>query len=140
MRIKYFILAVLFFLFEASSVSAAAPVISNPPTTIDTETEFSLFVSMSGLSSNTIYRLRIALATTGTSNYFGSTFSGSSWYNGTPSPINYANFLSITTDSSGGWSGTLQGKIESSDPNFPGTSGTYDLKVGRYTENGSSPT
>lgn len=95
---------------------------------------------MSGLSNNTIYRLRVALTPQGTSNYFGSTYNGSSWYNGTPSPINYSNFLSITTDNSGSWSGTIQGKVELSDPNFPGSSATYDLKAGRYTETGTSPT
>ncbi len=95
---------------------------------------------MSGLSNNTIYRLRIALASPGTNDYFGSTFNGSNWYNGLPSPINYSNFLSITTDNNGSWSGTIQGKVESADPNFSGTSATYDLKVARYTETGSSAT
>lgn len=128
------------FLLFANPVFAVAPTISNTPTTISTDTQFSLSTTMSGLSSNTIYRMRLALTPIGTSNYFGSTWNGTSWYNGTPSPINYANFLSVTTDGSGAWSGTIQGRVESSDPNFPGTSGTYDLKVGRYTATGTSPT
>lgn len=140
MRLKSLILTVLLLLFGVSPAFAVAPTISNVPSTINTDSEFSISVSMSGLSINTIYRLRLALAVTGTSNYFGSTFNGSTYYNGTPSPINYANFLSVTTDSSGAWSGTLQGKVESSDPNFSGTSGTYDLKVGRYTASGTSAT
>ncbi len=140
MRIILTLLVILLFLFSSTVIFAAAPVITNPPSTANVDTSFSLNVSMSGLSNNAVYRLRVALAATGTTSYFGSTFNNSSWYNGTPSPINYSNFLSITTDSSGSWSGTVQGKVESSDPNFSGTSGTYDLKVGRYTESGTSAT
>lgn len=134
------VLATLFALLGARSTFAAAPVISNVPSSINTDTEFSISVSFTGLSDNTTYRLRLALAPTESSSYFGSTFNGSSWYNGTPSPINYANFLSITTDGNGAWSGSLQGKVESSDSNFSGSSGTYDLKVGRYTATGTSAT
>lgn len=119
---------------------AAAPSINNTPSSINVDTDFSLTVSMDGLSNNSIYRLRITLAAPGTNDYFGSTFNGSSWYNGTPSPINYANFLSITTDSSGHWSDDIQGKVESSDPNFRTRGGIHELKVGRYTETGSSAT
>lgn len=140
MRRKLIILTILLLLLGAKPVSAAAPIISNIPSAINIDTGFSINASMSGLSNNTIYRLRLVLATPGTSSYFGSTFNSSNWYNGTPSPINYSNFLSITTDNSGSWSGSIEGKIESSDPNLPASSGTYDLKVGRYTETGSSAT
>lgn len=140
MRSKLFIFTFLFLFFGARIAFAVAPSITNAPSTINTDTAFSLTTTMSGLSSNTVYRLRIALALPGTSNYFGSTFNNTGWYNGTPSPINYSNFLSITTDSTGSWSGNVQGKVESSDPNFSGSSATYDLKIGRYTETGTSPT
>lgn len=140
MRSKLLILTFLSLFFGARSAFAVAPSITNAPSTINTDTAFSLTTTMSGLSNNAVYRLRIALAPQGTSNYFGSTFNGTSWYNGTPSPINYSNFLSITTDSTGSWSGDVQGKVESSDPNFSGSSTTYNLKIGRYTETGSSPT
>jgi len=139
-RIYLLILSISLFFFGANFAFAAAPTISNVPSSINTDNEFSISTALSGLSNNTVYRLRLALATAGTNNYFGSTFNGSSYYNGTPSPINYANFLSITTDGAGSWSGTVRGKVETSDPNFSGISGIYDLKVGRYTETGTSAT
>lgn len=137
------IFALSFFLtslFLTTPIFASAPVVTNQPSNLNLDESFTLSVSMDGLSINTIYRLRIVFSKSGTSNYFGSTFNGTEWYNGTPSPINYAKFLSISTDTDGKWSGSIQGKIESSDSNFKNESGDYDLKVGRYTENGSSAT
>lgn len=105
------------------------------------DTSFTVTATMSGLSSSTVYRLRVVLSQSGTTNYFGSTYNGSDWYNGTPSPIDYTKFLSITTDGNGSWNGDILGKIESSDPNYNNFgSGTYDLKLGRYTQSGSSAT
>lgn len=95
---------------------------------------------MSGLTNNAIYRLRVVFAPAGTVSYFGSTWNGSSWYNGTPSPINYANFFTVNTNGNGAWWGDLQGKVESDDPNFTTGGGTYDVKVGRYTQTGSTAT
>lgn len=133
------IFATLFFLL-ATIVFASAPNISNTPSEINLDSQFAVSASMDGLSANTTYRMRIVLATQGSSNYFGSTFNGSEWYNGTPSPIDYTKFQTITTDQNGAWSGDIQGKVENSDPNFTSGGGTYDLKVGRYTAGGSSAT
>lgn len=139
-RLIYSFLVLFLFIFP-SRVFAAAPNITSYPSSINIDTSFKLNVEMTGLSSNTLYRLRIVLASTGTSNYFGSTFNGTDWYNGTPSPIDYSKFLTITTDANGEWQGEITGKVESSDSNYNGIGpGTYDLKVGRYTQSGSTAT
>lgn len=137
-----FLVVFLFiFVFSSTNVFATSPqIFSYPNNTIGLDQAFVISATMSGLSKTSLYRLRIALAQTGTSNYFGSTWNGSYWYNGTPSPINYADFLSITTDSTGAWWGDIQGEIDANDPNFTTGSGTYDLKVGRYTQTGTSAT
>lgn len=128
------------FLFFPVTAFATAPSILGP-SSINLDSSFSINATMSGLSSNTIYRLRIVLAPIGTSNYFGSTNNGSIFYNGTPSPIDYSKFLSITTDQNGTWYGDVQGKIESTDPNYSNIGNSnYDLKVGRYTQSGSTAT
>ncbi len=140
--VKIFAFVFLFWLLFSDQVAiASAPTITTYPSSINIDQSFTISATMSGLSSNTIYRLRIVLAQTGTTNYFGSTYNGSEWYNGTPSPIDYTKFLTITTFSDGSWYGNVQGMVANDDPNFNNTgSGTYDLELGRYTENGSSAT
>lgn len=132
----------IFYLFSfIPIVFASAPqIIASPSGTINLDQTFTISATMSGLSKNAVYRLRIAIAEPGTTNYFGSTWNGANWYNGTPPPIQYAYFLSISTDATGSWSGDIQGKIDPDDPNFTTGSGTYDVKVGRYTQTGSSAT
>ncbi len=128
------------FLSFPDDISAVAPSLLTYPTSVDTDIAFSVTATMSGLSGNALYRLRLAFAPPSTSNYFGSTFNGTVWYNGTPAPIDYSNFLTINTNAFGSWNGTIQGKAELSDPNFDGTSGTYDFKLGRYTQSGTTAT
>lgn len=133
----------LFFLLShyfTPQTIAAAPVITASFSSVTVDNSFSVALTMTGLSNATQYRLRLVFAPTGTSNYFGSTYNGSSWYNGTPSPIDYSRFLSVTTDSNGDWSGNVEGKVESTDSNFTTGSGNYELKVGRYTASGTSAT
>lgn len=134
------ILGVLIFCFFHAPAFAVAPTIINHPSSIDIDNSFTLSATMSGLSNNTIYRLRIAFAKTGTSDYFGSTFNGTDWYNGTPSPIDYSKFLTVTTDNNGAWEGDILGKVETGDSNFTTGSDTYDVKIGRYTQSGTSAT
>lgn len=119
---------------------AAAPTISTSFSSVTVDNSFTVSVTMSGLSDNTVYRLRLVFSQPGTSNYFGSTNNNAGWYNGTPSPIDYSQFLSITTDGNGAWSGDIQGKVDSTDSNFTSGSGSYDMKVGRYTASGASAT
>lgn len=128
------------FIIFAKPFFAAAPSITSFPTTVDLDSSFNIVATMSGLTNNAIYRLRIVFAPSGTFNYFGSTWNGTSWYNGTPSPITYSNFFTATMDGTGAWGGTLQGKVESDDSNFTTGGGTYDVKVGRYTQTGSTAT
>lgn len=129
----------LLFLFSFFNLSfASAPQITASPSgTISIDQSFTVSATMIGLSKNAIYRLRIALSQPGTTDYFGSTFDGTSWHTGS---ISSGNSVAITTDGSGSWSGDIQGKIDPDDPNLTTGSGIYDLKIGRYTQTGSSAT
>ncbi len=133
------VLSLLFFWGKACFASAPS-ILIYPQNPVSFESQFEVSATMSGMSAQSIYRLRLVFSKPGTTSYFGSTFNGENWYDGLPSPINYSNFLTITTDNNGVWFGQIQGKIESSDKNFSGESGNYDLKIGRYTQNGSSAT
>jgi hypothetical protein len=133
-----FIACFLLFCLSCCPAFAAAPVISSYPTgTLSLDVSFTITATMSGLSKNAIYRLRVAIAQPGTSNYFGSTYDGSSWHMGS---ITDGNFFNITTDENGAWGGDIQGKINPDDSNFTTGSGTYDLKIGRYTQTGTTAT
>jgi hypothetical protein len=135
-------LLITLFLLEAnihSVIKASSPVVLNVPTQINISQSFNVNVNFDGLTGDKIYRLRITFSKPGESKYFGETWNGSDWYNG-ESPIEYSKFFSITTDSNGAWSGEVQGKISYGIPNFDGTLGTYDFKIGRYTETGSTAT
>ena len=128
----------LFFLYFANTVSATPPVITAYPTgTLSLDTPFTVTATMSGLTNSTTYRLRIAVAQSGTSNYFGSTYDGGAWQMGS---ITDGNFVNIVTDGNGSWGGDIRGKIDSNDPNFTTGSGTYDLKIGRYTQTDTTAT
>ncbi|MEK7450897.1 MAG: hypothetical protein AAB662_03115, partial [Patescibacteria group bacterium] len=141
MKAKIALIAFLLFLFCFSFVKpafATAPSITAYPTgTISLDTSFTVTATMSGLSKNAVYRLRVALAQPGTTTYFGSTFDGTNWHYGS---INDGNYTSATTDNNGAWGGDIQGKIDSDDPNFTAGAGIYDLKIGRYTQTGSTAT
>jgi len=133
--------SLLICLFIVCPAFASAPqIIASPSGTVQLDQAFTLSATMSGLSKNAVYRLRIAIFQPDTTNYFGSTWNGGMWYNGTPPPITYAYFLSVTTDGAGSWSGDIQGKIDPDDPSFTTGSGVYGLKIGRYTQTGSSAT
>ncbi|MDZ4227716.1 MAG: hypothetical protein U1E54_00560, partial [Candidatus Levybacteria bacterium] len=140
MKALVFLFAFLFFLtvFAFPSFATAPNITAYPTGTISLDTSFTITATMSGLSNNAIYRLRVASPQSTTSTtYFGSTYDGATWHMGS---IADGNFISITTDANGVWGGDMQGKIDSDDPNFTTGSGTYDLKIGRYTQTGSSAT
>lgn len=133
-KIALIILAVI---FSEKPTLASPPVIVSSPQYIKVDSEFTITATMSGLKKNTVYRLRIALSKPDSHGYFGST----EGYNGTPSPIDYSKFKSITTDNEGSWNGEVKGKVENSDPNYKDKElKSFDLKLGRYTENGTSAT
>lgn len=126
------ILITLLFLFP-SRVFAITVTISNIPTTISDQ-PFNIDVSVSGAQAGTNY-LRANLFPSGTTKYFGYTFNGSSFVNGS----DYSEYLPITIDSSSEWTGTIQAKLDPASSYFAG-SGNYSLKVRRYTQSGSSYT
>lgn len=130
-------LIILAIIFSVKSALATPPVILSSPQDIKVDSEFTITATMSGLSKNAVYRLRIALSRPDSHSYFGST----EGYNGSPSPIDYSKFKSITTDNFGSWNGEVKGKVENSDPNYKDKDlKSFDLKLGRYTQNGSSAT
>src|SRR3972149_11172560 len=72
--------ALLFFLFPGRAY-AVTVTISNNPSTITSES-FNLTVSIEGAQAGTNY-IRVDLYKEGTTDYyFGETYNGSSWYNG----------------------------------------------------------
>lgn len=131
---KILLILVLLSLFlGARSALAVIVTISNIPDAISDQ-PFSINVSVSGASAATNY-LRANFFPAGTTNYFGFTYNGADYINSST----YSQYLPITIDSSGNWSGTIQAKIDTSSSYYTG-SGTYSFKVRRYTESGSSYT
>lgn len=125
-----FVTLFIIFLVFPQSVLAVDVAISNFPPTITSDT-FNVDVSISGASTGTNY-LRVDLYKDGTSNYFGETYNGSSWYNGSEG-INY--FPIQIQDASA--SATLQARIGNPSANEYTGSGVYKLKIRRYTNSGN---
>lgn len=125
------VVILLTFLFFAKPVSAVTVTISNTPTSV-TDQSFSFNASISGASAGTNY-LRANFFPTGTTNYFGYTDNGSSFINSSTC----SEYLAVTIDSSGNWSGTVQAKTDTASSYYSGT-GTYGFKVRRYTQSCSS--
>lgn len=131
--IRTILLLVLGFFISASSVFAVSVTISNTPSSI-TDQPFNIDVSVNGAQAGTNY-LRANLFPTGTTKYFGYTNNGTNFVNGS----DYSQYFPIPIDSSGNWSGHLQAKLDTNSSYYTG-SGTYSLKVRRYTQSGSSYT
>lgn len=133
MRIKtiplIFILLATFLNFPKLALATSIN-ISNIPLEIS-EQPFEFNVSITGAQPGTNY-LRANFFPAGTTHYFGFTYNGSNFYNGS----DFTQYLSINIDSSGNWSGVIQAKIDPSSNYFSG-SGEYNLKVRRYTGSGS---
>ena len=127
---KYFFTKVAF---------AMSPLVVTFPNEITVGQDYAVEAKMSGLSKSAVYWLRLVLFKSGSLDYFGSTWNGSVWYNGTPS-INYQNYLAVNTNDGGAWEGEIKGKVELSDPNYIRGLTDYSLKLGLYTEAGSSAT
>lgn len=126
-------IAVFIFLFYSQfvkSVFAVSVTISDYPSTI-TEDSFTITASVSGATAGTNY-LRIDLFKDGTTNYFGETFNNSDWYGGST----YSQYLPITIQSGVTWSGNVQGRIGSPTATQYDGSGTYKMRLRRYTGGG----
>lgn len=120
-----------------SSTPSSSFSISNTPSQINSDQSFSISVNLS-LPNNpdSTFYLKGAFKKADSLNYFGLTRVSGSWIkNGST----YSNQFSITSDSSGNWSGNLEIKPDSEDSGFTG-SGDYIFKVARYTSTGSGPT
>lgn len=127
------IIFVLGFFLLATPVFAVSVTISNTPSSINDE-PFNLDVSVSGAQAGTNY-LRANLFSSGTTKYFGYTYNGTDFVNSS----DYSQYFPVTIDSSGSWTGSIQAKLDPDSSYFTG-SGTYNLKVRRYTQFGSSYT
>lgn len=122
---------------QPSSSSKLNFFISRTPSQIDVSQSFPVQVELNLPNSpNSIFYLKGAFKTLEGSNYFGQTLVGSSWVGNSSS---FSNQLSITTDSSGSWVGTIEAKPDPADSGYIGSS-NYIFKVGRYSASGSGPT
>lgn len=84
---------------------------------------------------NTNFYLKGAFKKADGSNYFGLTKLSGSWIkNGS----GYSSQFSVTTDSSGNWSGNLEVKPDNEDSGFTGT-GYYIFRVGKYNSKDANP-
>lgn len=125
--ISVFIVLLFIFLGARPSFALVSVTISDAPSYVD-EQPFTFNVSVTGAQAGTNY-LRANFFSTDTTKYFGYTYNGSAFVN---SSTCY-DYLPITIDSSGNWSGAVQAKIDKSSIYYSG-SGTYGFKVRRYTQ------
>jgi hypothetical protein len=111
--------------------------IKDAPSEINSNQEFELSASLvMPKDPNQSFYLKAAFKKSGSSNYFGETFSNGEWVkNGT----SYSKQFKIQTDSSGKWAGKIKIRVDADDSGFE-ESGDYLLKVGRYSDSGSGPT
>lgn len=131
-KILTLVFFILVYLWNIPITALAVNVeLSSTPSAI-TDQPFTINVSIFGAQKNTNNFLRVNLFPSNTDNYFGYTYNGTSFYNGS----DHSQYLPIQIDSSGNWSGTVQGKLDPDSNYFTGT-GTYSLKIRRYTASGS---
>ncbi len=126
-------LAYLLLFLNTNPVLAVSVTIPNTPLSV-TDQPFNIDVAVSGAQAGTNY-LRANLFSPGTTKYFGFTYNGTAFNNSS----DYSQYLPITIDSSGSWSGIIQAKLDT-DSNYYQGPGAYSLKVRRYTQSGSSYT
>lgn len=121
-------------LFTENVLAAVLVTINNYPSVITEGQTFNVNASVSGASDGTNY-LRVDLYKDGTTNYFGETFNGNSWYIGSIG----TNFLPLQISNSTG-SADIEARIGTPSASFYTGPGNYKLKVRRYTSSGSSYT
>ncbi len=113
----------------AVTVSITSP---SPPITI-TNDSFTLTASISGAATGTNY-LRVDVYKEGTTNYFGETFNNSDWYSGSDGK----QYLPISVQSGVILNGTVQARIGSPTATEYDGSGSYRVRIKRYTSSGSA--
>jgi len=123
----------LFFLLYVPQAFAVSIAINNAPSSVSSD-PFNVDVSVLGASAGQNY-LRAEIYKDGTTNYFGETYSGSDWYGGS-SGLSY--FPINIVDSKTTASASLQVRIGTpTSTEFP-SSGSYKLKIKRYTSSGNA--
>lgn len=128
------LLLLLLFLSVPKISFAVTTTVNNPPTTI-TSDSFNIQVSITGASAGTNH-LRVDLYKDGTTNYFGETYNGASWYGGSDP----SQYFPITIQSGATASATFQGRVGSPTAVQYSGSGTYKLRIRRYTSSGGYTT
>ncbi|HTK03393.1 MAG TPA: hypothetical protein VL401_01325 [Alphaproteobacteria bacterium] len=133
MRHKLIILvfSVLFLFIFPSTVAAVTVTINSFPSTVSSTDPFQVEVSVTGATNATNY-LRVDLYKEGTSNYFGETYNGSDWYNGSDGKSYFP--IQIQNASA---SATISAQLGNPSINDYTGPGAYKLKIRRYTSSGS---
>jgi hypothetical protein len=131
---KMIIAILLVILIFSRNVFAVTTTICNFPSTISTD-PFTINITISGASAGTNY-LRIDLYKVSTTNYFGETFNGSTWYNGG----DYIQYYPVTIKSGTDWTGQIQGRLGNPTLTQYDGPGQYKMRVRRYTSSGSYTT
>jgi len=125
-----FIIAFLVFISLRSAAYAVSINVSNFPSSISNDL-FNVSFIVTGASDGQNY-FRVDLYKEGTSNYFGETYNGSSWYSGSEGKQYFP--LSITNSSA---SATIQARLGNLGSEYVGP-GAYKLKIRRYTSSGNA--
>lgn len=126
-----FLIGCFIIFFIPSLVSAVSISIIDIPTTL-TQDPFTVTASISGALAGANY-LRIDLFRDGTEKYFGETQNDTDWYKGSEG----TNYFPITIQSGTPWSGEVQGRIGTPTATEYDGTGSYKLKIRRYTSSGS---
>jgi hypothetical protein len=130
-QVAFLSVCLLAFFVSANPSHAVSVQILSSPSTI-TQDMFTLTASISGAGNGTNY-LRIDIYKEGTTSYFGQTNNGTDWYSGS----DYHLYFPVTIAGSS-WNGSLQGKLGSPTTSQYDGTGSYKLRLRRYTSGGSS--
>lgn len=140
---RLFLICIAFFsgcilsLFFVPTTQAATMTLQSNQSLLGISDEYIVNATFAiGSSNGTVYYLRGAFYQSGTNNYCGFTWNGSSYYNGPYTTNNgWQNLFPITINSSS-WSGTLKARLDTSDTGCS-NSGTYNFKIERFTSSGT---
>lgn len=108
--------------------------IQSIPSQITSSQSFNVIINIDHATVNTNYLLKGAFVKEESSNYFGKTKVAGNWIENN---LTCTSQVSITTDSSGNWTGSLEVITDPDDSGFTGN-GDYLFKVGRYGSNCSN--
>lgn len=126
-------------LINSWNICIFAFVFSRTPSTVEGNQSFSVSVNFTiAGSAGRNYFIRAAFFHPDTpTSYFGYTKNHfDSWYNGTPSPVDFTQYKKITMNEFNSWAGMVEVKPDLESSAFKGA-GVYNLKLRYYTESGS---